>query len=134
MTKTVLSALLLAALAACSGDICSQQRSLSQEQQSKLSACFAGDAGFLGATAYTSCDQSACEAALPSCTAADQQAIQKQLNCTQNAVNQLTSDCSLPSVEAYGAALTACALDGGVPNISTACAQAIATQTSQNCH
>ncbi|MHB8420277.1 MAG: hypothetical protein ACYDCL_19565 [Myxococcales bacterium] len=124
MTRVAAACFALAACAACSGDVCSQEYNLFQSLKSKAAVCFpdGGNSGFT----FTSCDEGACEKALPSCSSLDQQAMQQEVGCEQNAVNLISSDCGLASLQAFSTAFAKCfTLDAGV---SLACGGTIAQQ------
>jgi hypothetical protein len=89
------------ALAACSsGDYCSQAYSWSQSETKDLAALEAcADAGSTVSLVAQfnladSCAETACEKALPSCSAQDQQALQDELDCVEKAFNSWSGSCA----------------------------------------
>lgn len=75
MRRTIACCLALGALAACSGDICSQTASLYSQYASALQACQNQQLQALGQSpappAFCSYDTSSCESGLSFCSAQD---------------------------------------------------------------
>ena len=120
------------ALAACTGDVCSQEQAQLQEAAQINLSCLNAeleDAGLPpwdGGIPTCSINVAACESGLKSCTAADIQIFQTTLNCENQILAQERQMCAVPtSFE--------CPSDAGAGTISPACAQAFANDVRLTC-
>ncbi|HUB06887.1 MAG TPA: hypothetical protein VMB50_07800 [Myxococcales bacterium] len=120
------------ALAACSsGDYCSQSYSWSQSETKDLAALEAcADAGATVSVAAQfnladSCAETACEKALPSCSAQDQQALQDELDCVEKAFSSWSGSCATAALLSFETSILTCSgatvlADGGIVGGPTA--------------
>jgi hypothetical protein len=107
MLRCVCAALASLSLAGC-GNLCDRYDSVSASFQTKHQACNVSDS--------TSFNKATCNENLAQCTAADQEKLNKYMDCVEK-IPACTSDTKL----AFAEAVMNCATNSELENISSAC-------------